>query len=187
MKRTTMILVGLLLLLIGKEAASAVAGDGSPKSHTPVTICHKGHTITVDDSAVPAHLAHGDTLGECATSSTTTTTEETTSTESTSTDAQSTSSSSTSTTTSSTPPPVQPPSTTPVTLPKAPPPTTSTPKVTTDEVAPHAVTTTSHSQATSELPGTGFPAWALALMGVALLSLGLGLRRLSSEPAVPKG
>jgi hypothetical protein len=30
-----------------------------------VTICHKGHTITVDEHAVPAHLAHGDHLGPC--------------------------------------------------------------------------------------------------------------------------
>jgi hypothetical protein len=31
-----------------------------------VTLCHKGkNTITVDAAAVPAHLAHGDTLGPC--------------------------------------------------------------------------------------------------------------------------
>lgn len=31
-----------------------------------VTLCHKGkNTITVGAAAVPAHLAHGDTLGEC--------------------------------------------------------------------------------------------------------------------------
>ena len=37
-----------------------------------VEICHippgnpaNAHTIVVDDSAVPAHLAHGDYLGEC--------------------------------------------------------------------------------------------------------------------------
>jgi hypothetical protein len=37
-----------------------------------VVICHhppgnpdNAHTITVDQSAVPAHLAHGDTLGPC--------------------------------------------------------------------------------------------------------------------------
>ncbi len=30
-----------------------------------VTICHKGHTITISRSALPAHLAHGDTVGPC--------------------------------------------------------------------------------------------------------------------------
>ena len=33
--------------------------------HERVIICHKGHTITVSSSAVPAHLRHGDTLGPC--------------------------------------------------------------------------------------------------------------------------
>src|SRR4051812_49160771 len=30
-----------------------------------VTICHKGKTITVDENAVPAHMAHGDSRGAC--------------------------------------------------------------------------------------------------------------------------
>jgi hypothetical protein len=30
-----------------------------------VTMCHRGHTILVDDSAVPAHQHQGDTLGPC--------------------------------------------------------------------------------------------------------------------------
>ena len=31
-----------------------------------VTICHKGkNTLTISQSAVPAHLAHGDSLGAC--------------------------------------------------------------------------------------------------------------------------
>ncbi len=37
-------------------------GDGGEK----VTICHKGkNTLTIDSSAVSAHLAHGDDLGSC--------------------------------------------------------------------------------------------------------------------------
>src|SRR5205085_487514 len=36
------------------------ATSGSPHK---ITICHKGHvTITVDDAALDAHLAHGDTI-----------------------------------------------------------------------------------------------------------------------------
>ncbi len=30
-----------------------------------VLLCHEGNEIMVDESAVPAHLAHGDTLGPC--------------------------------------------------------------------------------------------------------------------------
>ena len=31
-----------------------------------VSLCHNGHTITVSENAVPAHLRHGDTLGACS-------------------------------------------------------------------------------------------------------------------------
>src|SRR4051794_36715453 len=30
-----------------------------------VTLCHKGHEISVSRNALPAHLAHGDTIGPC--------------------------------------------------------------------------------------------------------------------------
>lgn len=50
----------VIFLLVNAVSASATTG------HTPVTICHKGQTITVDDDAVPAHKAHGDTIGECS-------------------------------------------------------------------------------------------------------------------------
>ena len=30
-----------------------------------VTICHKGHTITISRAALDAHLKHGDVLGPC--------------------------------------------------------------------------------------------------------------------------
>ena len=48
----------------------------APGNESQVTICHippgnpgNAHTITVGASAVPAHLAHGDTLGPCPSSS----------------------------------------------------------------------------------------------------------------------
>jgi len=31
-----------------------------------VTICHKGHTISISGKALRAHLDHGDSLGDCA-------------------------------------------------------------------------------------------------------------------------
>ncbi len=37
----------------------------APRKAEKITICHKGKTIKVDESAVAAHLAHGDTLGAC--------------------------------------------------------------------------------------------------------------------------
>jgi hypothetical protein len=44
------------------RAAKEIVGHGAPKK---VVLCHKGRTIEVAESAVPAHLAHGDTLGPC--------------------------------------------------------------------------------------------------------------------------
>jgi hypothetical protein len=38
---------------------------GKRKGVEKVTICHKGHTITVGKPAVKAHLKHGDHLGPC--------------------------------------------------------------------------------------------------------------------------
>ena len=31
-----------------------------------MTICHKGHTISVGKAAEPAHVRHGDSVGTCA-------------------------------------------------------------------------------------------------------------------------
>jgi len=41
-------------------------GDGDDDGEK-VTVCHKGkNTLSIDSSAVPAHLAHGDTPGACS-------------------------------------------------------------------------------------------------------------------------
>jgi hypothetical protein len=49
----------------------AAPGPGHGRGHAgKVTICHKGHTITVSRNALPAHLRHGDHEGACSTSST---------------------------------------------------------------------------------------------------------------------
>jgi hypothetical protein len=39
--------------------------DGEDDPFEKVSLCHRGHTITVAQAAVPAHLGHGDTLGSC--------------------------------------------------------------------------------------------------------------------------
>jgi len=61
------IVVSIIVLFQLEELPTpAPSGEGEK-----VTLCHKvggkggGHTLTVSQSAVPAHLAHGDTLGAC--------------------------------------------------------------------------------------------------------------------------
>lgn len=59
--------VGIIVIYDGgEEIVPTPPGDEGHK----VTICHKPnsknpHTITIDRSALPAHLNHGDTLGPC--------------------------------------------------------------------------------------------------------------------------
>jgi hypothetical protein len=54
----------------GKPASASAAqyqyGSGGKQygAHR-VAICHKGHTITIAQPAVKAHLRHGDKLGAC--------------------------------------------------------------------------------------------------------------------------
>jgi hypothetical protein len=54
--------------IVNKSAAQSQYGQ--PK----VTICHKGHTITISQAALPAHLRHGDHAGACGVAGTTRTT-----------------------------------------------------------------------------------------------------------------
>ena len=49
---------GIVLLPGGRSDA----GDDSPKK---VVVCHKGNTLEVAESALQAHLNHGDSLGAC--------------------------------------------------------------------------------------------------------------------------
>ena len=48
-----------------QEVAAATMGSGR-NDNDPVTICHRGRTIVVDNDAVPGHLGHGDTIGACS-------------------------------------------------------------------------------------------------------------------------
>ena len=69
MRRSICLFLGSLsLIIIFVSFGMAYAGNKK------VTICHyppgnknNAHTITVSENALPAHLAHGDSLGECPT------------------------------------------------------------------------------------------------------------------------
>jgi hypothetical protein len=65
-KRNTVFLKLVVMLLLCGAAALQAASQGK------VDVCHippgnpaNAHTINVSVNAVPAHLAHGDTLGAC--------------------------------------------------------------------------------------------------------------------------
>ena len=62
MKTTPMKRLVFIAVLFSAGAAPFVF---SKPDKDKVTLCHRGHTITVADSALQAHLAHGDTIGPC--------------------------------------------------------------------------------------------------------------------------
>jgi hypothetical protein len=59
------LVAGVLLALTGVAGARTADKPGKGKGRGKVTLCHKGHTITVGAPAVRAHLSHGDTHGSC--------------------------------------------------------------------------------------------------------------------------
>jgi hypothetical protein len=50
----------------GIGAAQSAIGAAQYQYGKKVTICHKGHTISVGKAAEPAHVRHGDSVGTCA-------------------------------------------------------------------------------------------------------------------------
>lgn len=52
---------GVSVNRIAKCDYNTICGDNYDK----VLVCHKGNTICISPNAVPAHLMHGDYLGEC--------------------------------------------------------------------------------------------------------------------------
>ena len=59
---TRFILAMWAVILVCVVLAISANAHGGHK----VTLCHKGHTLSVSHSAVDAHLNHGDKLGACA-------------------------------------------------------------------------------------------------------------------------
>lgn len=57
----------LLLLIFSISPYALILDKAEAARQDNVTICHypPGHTITVTEAAVEAHLGHGDTLGAC--------------------------------------------------------------------------------------------------------------------------
>ena len=62
----TKLVIGLLCagLLAGATVPALANHNGNSRDNN-VPICHRGRTIYVNPSAVPAHLRHGDTEGPC--------------------------------------------------------------------------------------------------------------------------
>jgi len=68
---SVLVLVGTASVMGASDNFSSDAARVARSSGSPVgppkkfVVCHKGKSISVAEAAVPAHLAHGDTLGEC--------------------------------------------------------------------------------------------------------------------------
>jgi LPXTG-motif cell wall-anchored protein len=63
------VLMMMTVMLMTTVAVAFAGQDEDGNGQKKVTICHKGHTITVGEPAVEAHLKHheGDHVGACAT------------------------------------------------------------------------------------------------------------------------
>jgi len=69
----TVLFAVLFLSIWQNENATASSQIASSNSNDKVTICHRegnggSHAITVSVHAVPAHMAHGDAIGNCSSS-----------------------------------------------------------------------------------------------------------------------
>jgi len=60
------LILGIAAIMVFSSIAPVLQAYAGFPADGKVTLCHKGKvTITVSANAVPAHLAHGDTLGPC--------------------------------------------------------------------------------------------------------------------------
>jgi hypothetical protein len=65
-----MVMVSVVLAVVTVAFAKQDGGglvQGGGLGQEKVTLCHKGHTITVGQPAQAAHLNHGDAEGACTT------------------------------------------------------------------------------------------------------------------------
>jgi hypothetical protein len=67
-KFTHFALATALFTVIGFSCSNAFAGEKVTICHIPPGNPDNAHTITVSKSALPAHMAHGDIIGECSSS-----------------------------------------------------------------------------------------------------------------------
>lgn len=56
----------IFFMLLGVISGNALAGDKITICHIPPGNPDNAHAITISNSALPAHLAHGDTVGFCS-------------------------------------------------------------------------------------------------------------------------
>ena len=64
-KLTTVSLIGASLMLTPVGLTPAKAAVTTRSERGKVTICHRGHTLSVARASLDVHLAHGDSLGAC--------------------------------------------------------------------------------------------------------------------------
>ena len=61
------VVVGMMVTVLAMGSVAFAAEDEGGQGQQKVTLCHKGHTITVGAPAVVAHERHGDDEGACET------------------------------------------------------------------------------------------------------------------------
>ena len=61
------VVVGMMVTVLAMGSVAFAAEDEGGQGQQKVTLCHKGHTITVGAPAVAAHERHGDDEGACET------------------------------------------------------------------------------------------------------------------------
>ncbi len=62
LKAIQAIMLTLTLVTMSFPVSAFAKKDDEENGHTPVTVCHNGSALTVDDDAVSGHVGHGDTV-----------------------------------------------------------------------------------------------------------------------------